>query len=346
MKKILIIEDDASIRENVAEILSLSGYEVITAENGKTGVEKSLKEQPHLILCDVTMPVLDGYGALNILSKDPRTSGIPFIYLTAKSEKEDFRKGMSLGADDFITKPFDDVALLSTIEARLRKHTQLTKASDAQTGSLEHFINEARATEALSHLPENREMRQHRKKDILYREGEQARWLYYIEKGKIKTYTTTEEGREFISEITGVGEFAGYLALLQDAPYAENAAVLEDASVKLIPKSDFLSLVFGNRDVAARFIKMLANHVAEQEKQLLHLAYHSVRKRVADALVNLTGENGDSIRMFREDLASIVGTAKETLVRTLSDFKSEGLIEINEGFITLLKPDKLRFMPN
>lgn len=346
MKKILIIEDDASIRENVAEILNLSGYEAITAENGKTGVEKSLKEQPHLILCDVKMPVLDGYGTLNILSKDPRTASIPFIYLTAKSEKEDFRKGMSLGADDFITKPFDDVALLSTIEARLRKHAQLTKASDAQTGSLEHFISEARATEALSHLPENREIRHLRKKDILFREGEQARWLYYIEKGKIKIYTTTEEGREFITKIAGVGEFAGYLALLQETPHTESAAVLEDASIKLIPKSDFLSLVFGNRDVAARFIKMLASHVTEQEKQLLHLAYHSVRKRVADALLNLSGENGDSIRMFREDLASIVGTAKETLVRTLSDFKSEGLIEINEGFITMLKPDKLRFMPN
>ena len=94
MKKILVIEDDNQIRENVAEILTLSGYEVITAENGKRGIERSLSELPDLILCDVTMPDLDGYGTLAILNKYPQTAGIPFIYLTAKAEREDFRKGI------------------------------------------------------------------------------------------------------------------------------------------------------------------------------------------------------------------------------------------------------------
>jgi CRP-like cAMP-binding protein len=283
---------------------------------------------------------------LAILSKHPQTAGIPFIYLTAKSEKEDFRKGMSLGADDYITKPFDDLTLLRTIETRLHKNESLKKASDAHSGCLEHFINEARALEALSHLPENREIRHYRKKDVLYSEHEYPRWLFYIEKGKIKLYKTAEDGRDFIIKIAMPGEYIGYLALFQESVYPESAAALEDASVRLVPKADFLALVYGNRDVAARFIKMLAGHVAEQEQHLLYLAYHSVRKRVADALVTLAGTRNESIRMFREDLASIVGTAKETLVRTLADFKSEGLVDINEGFITLVKPERLRHMPN
>ena len=100
MKKILVIEDNQDVRENLAEILSLSGYEAITAENGKIGVEKAQKEDPDLILCDIMMPELDGYGVLHILSRQQKTADIPFVFLTAKAEKEDFRKGMSLGGDD------------------------------------------------------------------------------------------------------------------------------------------------------------------------------------------------------------------------------------------------------
>jgi CheY-like chemotaxis protein len=118
MKKILIIEDNTDVRENLAEILMLSGYEAITAENGKTGAAKAQTELPDLILCDIMMPELDGYGVLHIMSRSAKTADIPFIFLTAKAEKEDFRKGMALGADDYITKPFDDAVLLQTIESR------------------------------------------------------------------------------------------------------------------------------------------------------------------------------------------------------------------------------------
>ncbi|HMV89994.1 MAG TPA: response regulator, partial [Cyclobacteriaceae bacterium] len=112
MKKILLIEDNPEIRENTGEILSLAGYEVSTAENGKTGVDLAQKIKPDLIICDIMMPELDGYGVLHILSKNDETSAIPFIFLTAKTEKTDVRKGMTLGADDYLTKPFDDTDLL------------------------------------------------------------------------------------------------------------------------------------------------------------------------------------------------------------------------------------------
>jgi len=127
MKKILVIEDNAEVRENLEEILELSGYEVLTAEDGKLGVEIALKEMPDLVLCDVMMPRLDGFGVLNILSKKSSTADIPFVFLTAKTEKSDFRRGMNLGADDYVTKPFYKDELLTVIETRLRKSEQIRK---------------------------------------------------------------------------------------------------------------------------------------------------------------------------------------------------------------------------
>jgi len=113
MKKILIIEDDEIIRESTAELLGfVDDYTVVTAENGREGVKKALKEIPDIIICDVMMPLMDGYDVLENLSKNPKTQFIPFIFLSAKTERGDVRKGMNLGADDYITKPFTEENLL------------------------------------------------------------------------------------------------------------------------------------------------------------------------------------------------------------------------------------------
>jgi len=120
-KRIVVIEDNQDVRENIAEILELSGYAVDTAENGVEGVRKIKEVYPDLIICDIMMPELDGYGVLHIMQRNPETASIPFIFLTAKSEKTDFRKGMNLGADDYITKPFEEVELMEAIEIRLKK---------------------------------------------------------------------------------------------------------------------------------------------------------------------------------------------------------------------------------
>ncbi len=115
MKIILIIEDNSDIRESTAEILELTGYQVLQADNGKAGVELAMQKNVDLILCDIMMPELDGYGVLHMLNKNDKTSDIPFIFLTAKAERVDFRKGMEMGADDYLTKPFDDIELLAAI---------------------------------------------------------------------------------------------------------------------------------------------------------------------------------------------------------------------------------------
>jgi CRP/FNR family transcriptional regulator, polysaccharide utilization system transcription regulator len=347
MKKILIIEDNADIRENLGEILTLANYGVVLAENGKVGVALAQTEQPDLVLCDIMMPELDGYGVLHLLSRHASTADIPFIFLTAKAEKEDFRRGMSLGADDYVTKPFDDVALLQTIEARLAKSARLRAAAQQPEGGLQHFIQEARATEALRHLAEGREVRQYRKKDLIFREGEHPRWLYCVEKGQVKVFKTSDDGRELIVEIVRPGDFFGFLPMLTDTLYAESAAAVEDAEVRLLPRSDFMALVLSHRDVNARFMKMLAGSVADREQQLIELAYSSVRRRVASTLTSLCDQSQQrNIHLFREDLAAMAGTAKETLIRTLTDFRHEGLIDIKDGVVMVQKLEHLRHLPN
>ena len=123
-KKILLIEDSDDIRETTAEILELANYEVVTAVNGKDGVEKAIQNRPDIVICDIMMPVLDGYGVLHIFNQNPDLQGIPFIFLTAKTERTDFRKGMEMGADDYVTKPFRFAVLLARIRAHLRSHEQ------------------------------------------------------------------------------------------------------------------------------------------------------------------------------------------------------------------------------
>jgi len=124
VKKILVIEDEPEMRRNLLTILKLEKFQPIGAEHGRAGLEAVKREKPDLILCDVMMPELDGHGVLAALREDESTASIPFIFLTAKGEKEDLRNGMNLGADDYLTKPVARLDLLEAINARLRRAEQ------------------------------------------------------------------------------------------------------------------------------------------------------------------------------------------------------------------------------
>lgn len=347
MKKILLIEDNPEMRENTAEILELSNYDIITAENGKIGVEKAKTEQPDLIICDVMMPELDGYGVLFALSKIPETASIPFIFLTAKADKADFRKGMSHGADDYLTKPFDDMELLDAIESRFKKSDIIRKQYEKTGDGLTSFLDDAKGMNDLDKLSSNRKSRVYKKKSVLFYEGDFPNALLHVNKGKVKTFKTNEDGKEYITGIHGPGSFLGYVPLLEDISYIETATVLEECEVNIIPKEDFFALIHNNRDVSHKFIKMLSSEVIEGEEKLLKLAYGSVRQRVAEVLLQLEeryNQNSPDGKMSitRDDLAKIVGTAKETLIRTLSDFKEEKLIEIRDKHIIILDQSRLQ----
>ncbi len=346
MKKILVIEDNTEVRENLSEILELSGYSVEAAENGMAGVQKALQNPPDLILCDVMMPELDGFGVLNIVGKKPTLSHVPFVFLTAKAEKDDVRRGMNLGADDYITKPFYKDELLSVVETRLSKTEKLRQKFEPTAEGFAAFVDEARGHEALQKLSTTHERRQFARREVIFEAGKTVRHVYFVNSGKVKIFKTNDDGRELIIDVATAGQFFGFLDLVNGSPHTDSAAALDAAELTLVPTADFLKLLFANKDVSAHFIKMLAGHAAEREEQLLHLAYQNVRKRVAEALLKLQKEAVQPLHVQRDDLAAMVGTAKESVIRMLSEFRDDGYVDIRDGgLITILKPEKLAAMP-
>jgi DNA-binding response OmpR family regulator len=347
MKSILVIDDNKDIRENTAEILELAGYKTFTAENGKKGVEAALKEKPDVIVCDIMMPELDGYGVLHLLRKNPEAQNIPFIFLTAKTERSDFRKGMEMGADDYVTKPFDDIELLNAIEIRLKKAEVMRQKYPLSENGISQFLKDAKDAGMISQLSEQYSIEQYNKKQTVYQEGKRPRFLYYLVKGKVKGFKTHEDGKDYITDVFSDGDFMGYPALIEDKNYDDSAVILEESEIMQIPKDDFLQMIYGDINVAAKFIRIITQNVKEKEERLLNLAYSSLRKRVAKALVDLNGKYNEPggnkpIEISREDIAHYVGTATESLIRTLSDFKAEKLIEIKEGKIRITDAEKLK----
>lgn len=351
MKKVLIIEDNKDILENTAEILELSSYDVYTADNGKEGIEQAMRVKPDLIICDIMMPELDGYGVLHLVQKSPELQGTPFIFLTSKTDRDDMRKGMSLGADDYISKPFNPTELLAAIDGRLRQvEIVREKMKKALEGGL-RTTKPVSSEKALHDLVEGRQFEVYKRKQRIYNEGNHPIRLYYVQKGKVKNYKINDFGKELIMRIVNEGEFFGYTALLENWVYKENAEAMEDSEIVALPRKEFEELLHTNPDVSHHFIQLLASDVQEKEEQLIRIAYNSLRRKVADALLTVQkkyteGAENTTIRLSRENLAAIAGTATESLIRTLTDFKAEKLIDIQNGKISILNMEKLQKMIN
>jgi len=343
MKKILIIEDNLEVRENTMDILSLANYEVLSAENGKIGVDVAQREKPDLIICDIMMPDLDGYGVLHILSKNEETAGIPFIFLSAKAEKSDVRKGMDLGADDYLTKPFDDTDLLNAIEARLKKFDVQQKQYDATPEGLDKLITDAQQILNIKDLGRDKKVKTFKKKSEIFSEGDLPLNVYFIKSGNVKTFKSNQDSKELILNLYTANDFFGYEAILENGNYKESAVAMQDSEVIVIPRYDFMLLVQSHPHVSKSFINLLCKKVAEREEQLLKLAYSSIRQRTAEALLksDVIKDLNSVISISREDLAKMVGTASESVIRVLSEFKDEGLIEIESGKIRIVQPSKL-----
>ena len=346
-KSVLVIDDNNDIRENTAEILELAGYKTYTAENGKKGVEIANQKLPSLIICDIMMPELDGYGVLHLLRKNDNTLNIPFIFLTAKTERSDFRKGMEMGADDYITKPFDDIELLKAVETRLKKSDILNQKYPASSNGLSQFIKDLKSTGLVQKLSDEYEIQTYDKKQNLYIESKRPRFLYYIIKGKVKSVKINDEGKEYITNLYSEGDFVGYTALIKDTVYEDSTTILEDAEILQIPKDDFIQMIYSDISIASKFIHIITQNVKEKEDRLLNLAYSSLRKRIAKALIDIVSkfnltEQTSPIEISRDDIAHYVGTATESLIRTLSDFKAEKLIDIKTGKIIVNNIEKLK----
>ncbi|SHN28544.1 response regulator [Chitinophaga sp. CF418] len=352
MATILLIEDNAEVRENTAEILELANYKVLTAPDGKVGVQLAEEYHPDLIVCDLTMPVLDGYGVLHMLNKKNAAHHIPFIFLTAKTERADVRKGMDMGADDYITKPFNPLELLNSVESRLKRAVSIKEMALSGINGVDSLLEMVSTDQAMKNLREGRNINRYKKKQCIYQEGNHPSCLFYVIKGKVKTYKRNDDGKELITGLYNEGDFLGYSPLLEGSTYKDNAETMEDSELAIIPRNDFEELTNVNLQVMQRFIRLLANNIAEREIQLLGLAYNSLRKKVAEALLVVSKKYNPSssdcfgIDISRENLAAIAGVAKESLIRTVGDFRDEKLIDIREGCIFITNAKKLAELSN
>ena len=157
MKRILVIEDEAETLDNLVLMLEMEGFKPLSAPNGRIGVEIAKRELPDLILCDVSMPELDGYGVLEALRRNEATISTPFIFLTAKGDKMDLRIGMNLGADDYLSKPASAEDVLAAIHTRLQRRKQNEQATLANVDLKPDFTS-AKPLEALGLTPREAEV--------------------------------------------------------------------------------------------------------------------------------------------------------------------------------------------
>ena len=347
MRRILLIEDDTVLRENTAELLELSGYEVIVAANGKIGLQLAKIHLPDIIVCDIMMPELDGYGVLEALSKNEDTRQIAFIFLSAKTERQDVRKGMNLGADDYITKPFTEDELVSAIESRLAKTSILKDLLDKKDKKVDDNENELRTLNDLKNFfDDNGEKITVHEGENVYEEGNNSNTIYLITKGVIKCHKLDEQGKELTTALYKEDDFFGYTSFTGNSSYRDTATAIKESELMGIPKTELLNVLNTNHQVTLELIQLLSDDLSGTKDQLLEMAYSSVYKKTATTILKfsekLNRNPKDPIRISRNDLASVAGIATETLIRTISFFKKEGIIDIDGRNITILNLEKLQ----
>ncbi|WP_420322026.1 response regulator [Flagellimonas sp.] len=347
MKTVLLIEDDIALRENTAELLELSDYEVFTAPNGKIGIQMAKEKMPDIVVCDIMMPEVDGYGVLEELSTDETTKHIPFIFLSAKTEHKEIRKGMDMGADDYLTKPFEEEDLISAIESRLAKAEILQKKTSTSSGKGQE--GEMRSLNELKNFfDDNGEIFDYDKGSSIYKEGEHSNKIFLILKGVVKCHKMDEDGKELITALHRADDFLGFTSFMDHIPYLESATAVESTQLAAISKGELKDVLEHNHTVSLELMELLSENITDFKDQLLQMAYSSVRKKTAQTLLQfaeiLNRKVEEPIKISRSDLASVAGIATESLIRTLSGFKKEGLIEIEGRNIRILQLKELQYV--
>ena len=349
MKRILLIEDDKALRENTEELLELCGYNVTTASNGRIGIEAAIENLPDIIICDIMMPEVDGYGVLENLSNNEKTKQIPFIFLSAKTEHKEIRRGMDLGADDYLTKPFEEEDLTSAIESRLAKAELIKRMQDdtsKEHGVTEHEIQSIH--ELKNFFDDNGELASFKQGEIIYQEGVRSNKIYLILKGLVKCYSMDSDGKELITSLNKADDFLGFTSFLNNVPYQESATALEAVELAGISKDNLKEILGENNNISLELMELLSQNISNIKAQLLQMAYSSVRRKTAQTLLqfaDIMNTNKDEpIKISRNDLASVAGIATESLIRTLSGFKKEGLITIEGRNIQIKELKALQYV--
>jgi CRP-like cAMP-binding protein len=348
MKTVLLIEDDIVLRENTAELLELENYKVIKASNGKTGVTIAKKELPDIIVCDIMMPELDGYGALEILSKNKKTKYIPFIFLSAKTEHSDVRKGMNLGADDYIPKPFTEDDLINAIESRLAKTSILKELKNNQKKQLIETDNGEIKTlnDLKNYFDDYGEEFTFNTEEVIYHEGDHSNYIYLISQGTVKCYRIDEQGKELVTGLYKEDDLFGYTSFTHNVPHEETATAIENTKLFGISIIDFNTIISKNHKVVLELIQLLTDDLSIAKEQLLRMAYGTVNQKTAATILKfsekINRKPDDPIKISRNDLASVAGIAPETLIRALTEFKKQGIIKAEGRNIKVIDIQKLK----
>ena len=349
MKTILLIEDDRALRENTEELLELSGYSMITAPNGKIGIEMAKEKLPDIIVCDIMMPEVDGYGVLKDLSSDEKTKHIPFIFLSAKTEHKEMRRGMDLGADDYLTKPFEEEDLINAIESRMAKVELLGRMAEQGSPGPADSEDQIRTLNELKNFfDDNGEPTSFPQGSTIYQEGTYSHKIYLILKGVVKCHTMDEDGKELITSLYRADDFLGFTSFIDNIPYQESATAIEDVELAGISKENLKQVLENNHNISLELMELLTGNLKDIKQQLLQMAYSSVRKKTAQTLLQfaeiMNKKTEDPIKISRNDLASVAGIATESLIRTLSGFKKEGLIDIEGRNIRIKELKALQYI--
>ncbi|TRZ41258.1 response regulator [Robertkochia solimangrovi] len=343
MKSLLIIEDDSVLRENIAELLELQHYRVFQAADGSKGIDLAIKHQPDLIICDIMMPELDGYGVLERLSSDPTTQAIPFIFLSAKTEKKEVRKGMDLGADDYLTKPFEEEDLLHAIESRIAK-------MDLLRSEFSHRLNQHEDIITLDELKnfffEEGTILSYKEGEVIYFEENHANQIFLIERGMVKTHKTDSHGKELITKVFREDDFFGYTSFSHQSTYEENATAISETTVFAYSKQALHDILEKNIHLTLELFDFISEDLSESRDRLLRMAYGSVRKKTAATILQFMDvferNNRKGFRISRADLASVAGITPESFIRTMAEFKQEKLIVIEDRYIRIIDTEGLR----
>ena len=270
---ILLIEDDTVLRENTAEILELQDYKVITAPNGKIGIEKAVKHVPDIIICDIMMPEVDGYGVLQALSTNTDTHHIPFIFLSAKTEHKEIRRGMNMGADDYLTKPFDEAELIEVIETRLKKAGLVSQIFVAESSTLNTPEDDIQNLNELKNFFDDEgEEEEFNAKDSIFENGDHSNYVYLILEGTIKTFQRDEEGKELVTGLYKPDDFLGFTSLAENYPHQESAVAVNDTKVVKILKYKLKEILEQNSTVSLELINMLTDNLSLIKQQVNAIA--------------------------------------------------------------------------
>lgn len=344
MKKILIIEDDKILRENTKELLEFSKFKVLTAANGKEGVKTALEVVPDLILCDILMPVMNGYQVLKKLAKSKETANIPFIFLSAKSNKEDIRKGMNLGADDYITKPFYEEELIEAIKSRLAKF-EILKKTPFRNSSSSPYSQISTLLELKAFIKAKGERVDFKKKKEIYTEFENANYIYCVQTGIVKSIKLDEDGKELITNFYKEGDLFGFYSFTRSSLYTETTIAVENGFGYKFSTSILQDIINQNIEITLELAEVLTNNLLELKEHLLEMAYGSVLKKTSNTILEfaerIQEDPSGYIKISRSDLASVAGISTESFIRSLSILKKENLIDIEGRNIKILDLKKL-----